>query len=521
MAAAGRRGECEAGRGRGAWKAAGAVPLAEACRPRTLDEVVGQEHLTAPGAPLRVMAESGVPYSFLLWGDPGTGKTSIVRILAETLGLEAVELSAVQCGTRQVRNVIEEARAGKRPGLLEAGGGRRVMLFLDEIHRFNKAQQDVLLPAVEEGTLILCGATTENPSFHLTPALRSRLRIFRLEPLGRKALQKIVERGRATLEERLGLQLELDEAALEELVRRCGGDARKLLTLLESAVLSMLPPPAYDPATSPPGEAKDEDAAARADRATEVAASKGAELLKLRLEGGHVAACAAAEGLHYDRSGDEHYSLISAFHKSLRGSDPQAALYWMFRMLESGEDPLYIVRRMVRFASEDVGLADPAALEQALAALEAVTFLGMPEADTAMAQAAVYLATCPKSDSIYKAVKKARACVKRSGSPRVPPHLVNAPTSLMKKTGYGAGYLYPHDYDEHYVPQRYLPEGLEEEHFYEPGRFGYEKDVARRMEYWRRLDARMRHAVAAQGRKTADERKAGGKSPEDMHEEED
>ncbi|MDH5234425.1 MAG: replication-associated recombination protein A [Gemmatimonadota bacterium] len=437
----------------GLFERPGAAPLAARLRPRVLEEVVGQERLLAPGQPLRVAIERGETGSILFWGPPGSGKTTLARLIARYVQGEFVPFSAVTDGVPRLREIVGDAE--KRRVL-----GTRTVLFVDEIHRFNRAQQDALLPHVESGLLTLIGATTENPSFELTGALLSRLRVFVLDPLDAGAIATLVDRALADAERGLGgsgITLADDARAL--LAEHADGDARRALTVLEAAVVLL--------------DSKAGEAASRALTREIVTAA-----LQTR-----VAA--------YDKSGEQHFNLISAYHKSLRGSDPQAALYWLARMIEGGEDPMYIARRTVRFATEDVGLADPRALQVALAARDAYHFLGSPEGELALAEAAVYLATAPKSNRVYAAWGAALEAARTSPAAAVPLAIRNAPTELMKELGYGAGYQYAHAVPEAYTPQEYLPDALRGAEYYVPGEFGFEKEVAKRLAWWRGLRERM------------------------------
>ena len=419
------------------------APLAERMRPRTLAEFVGQRHLIGEGHLLeRILTAPELP-SLILWGPPGTGKTTLARILAESRSAHLVMLSAVSAGVAQIREVVAEARER-----LE-GGGERTILFLDEIHRFNKAQQDALLPHVEAGTLILIGATTENPSFELNSALLSRTTVVTLEPLGEADLRALLDRALVDEERGLGKQkLEVPEPIRDAIAREADGDARRALGILENAAGLV---------------------------------GKSRRPIDEKV----IAEAIGRKSLRYDRSGDEHYGVISAFIKSMRGSDPDAAVYWMARMLEAGEDPLFVLRRMIIFAAEDIGVADPRALAMAVDAMQAVHFVGMPEGFLPMTAAVIYMATAPKSNTALTTYGKALEAVKEHGTLPVPPHIRNAPTPLMKELGMGRGYQYPHNFERHYVAADYLPEKLVGSKFYEPSDSGWEKTLAERLAAWR------------------------------------
>ncbi len=421
------------------------APLAARIRPRSLDEVAGQEHLLGAGKPLRVAIERGETGSVLFWGPPGTGKTTIARLIARHVDAEFVPFSAVTDGIPRLREIVGDAE--KRRTL-----GRRTVLFVDEIHRFNRGQQDALLPHVESGLLTLIGATTENPSFELNGALLSRLRIFVLEPLSTDALGALVDRALGDAERGLGSEAwTLAAEARALLVAESDGDARRALTVLEAAAVL-----------------------ARAAEEKELTHARVVEALQTRFA-------------HYDKTGEHHFNAISAYHKAMRGSDPQGALYWLARMLAGGEDPLYVARRTVRFATEDIGLADPRALEITIAARDAFHFLGSPEGELALAEAAVYCATAPKSNRIYVAWKAAQEAARNTPAAPVPLHIRNATTSLMKDLGYGAGYEYAHEAPEGFIPQDYLPAEVADRTFYEPSAFGFEKEIAKRLEWWQSL----------------------------------
>ena len=443
------------------------APLAERMRPATLDEVVGQEHLLGPGRILRQMVEGGGAHSLILWGPPGTGKTTLAHLLAGAANLEFVAFSAVLSGVKELRQIVDEARDR------QALHGRGTILFVDEIHRFNKAQQDAFLPHVEDGTIVLIGATTENPSFEVIAPLLSRTRVLVLEPLAPAQIARVLDRALDDRERGLGAAgLTLPADTREFLAARAHGDARVALGALEVAA--------------------------------SLARQRGEHALTLTL----VEEALQQKALLYDKGGDEHYNVVSAFIKSLRASDPDAAVYWLMRMLEAGEDPLFVARRMVIFAAEDVGNADPQALQVAVAAKDAFHFVGMPEGRIPLAQAATYLATAPKSNASYRAMLAATAAVKEHGALPVPLALRNAPTPLMKGLGYGGGYRYPHDYEGGVVDQQCLPDALADARFYEPSERGAESAIG----------ARMRETAAAKRRPTAARRRAlgdGGDTDED------
>ncbi len=437
------------------------APLAARVRPRSLDEFVGQEHILGPGKLLRRAIETDRITSLILWGPPGTGKTTLAQIIARATHAYFVGLSAVSAGVADLRKAIEEATRRRRQQ------NQRTILLIDEIHRFNKGQQDSVLHAVEQGVVTLVGATTENPSFEVNSALLSRCRVFTLRALKAEEIEELLRRAMADRERGLGnLQVELAPEPLKALISLSDGDARKALNGLELAVA----------ATQPDGQDH---------RPVTLAAVEDAMQRRALL---------------YDKAGEQHYDIVSAFIKSMRGSDPDAALYYMARMLEAGEDPLFVVRRMVILAAEDVGLADPQALQVAVAAQQAVHFVGMPEAWLIMSEAAIYLATAPKSHSAKNAIGNARAAVLEKGNLPVPLHLRNAPTGLMKSLGYGKGYDYPHDFapdDPRRFRQRYLPDGLEGG-YYEPSSHGFESEIQERI---RRIEElrRAAHPPAVDG----------------------
>jgi putative ATPase len=418
-----------------------AEPLASRMRPRTLDEFVGQLHLLGPGKPLRVLIEQGAPASLIFWGPPGSGKTTLAQLVARATRRTFVPFSAVSEGVPRIREIVSQAK-----GQLAAGGPGTV-LFVDEIHRLNKAQQDSLLPPAEDGTVSLIGATTENPSFEVIGALLSRTRVFVLEPLAAPDTLILLRRALDDPDRGVGdPELTADPEALAFIADEADGDARRALSVLEASVAHAGP-------------------------------------------GGRITVELAREAMQkrfarYDKSGEEHFNLLSAYHKSLRGSDPQGALYWMARMIEGGEDPMTLFRRAIAMAAEDIGLADPNALVMAVAARDAFHMLGPPEGYLPLAEMTIYLATAPKSNTAKVALGEALEAARNSPAAPVPLHIRNAPTPLMKQLGYGAGYRYAHDSPTGYTPQEYLPDELKEATFYVPGNTGYEKKVAERLAWW-------------------------------------
>jgi putative ATPase len=421
------------------------APLATRMRPAALHEFVGQEHLVGQGHVLRKAIEAGQVPSIILWGPPGSGKTTLAYVIANATQAHFSPVSAVSAGVADLRRIIEEAK--ERYKLYQ----KRTILFIDEIHRFNKAQQDTVLPFVEDGTITLIGATTENPSFKVISPLLSRCQVLTLNPLAQDELQVIIMRALKDELNGLGrLNAELGDDALLHLIITSNKDARIALNVLEIAAL----------ATPPDADGK-----------RHISLSTIEDAIQRRVS-------------RYYKAGEQHYDIISALHKSMRGSDPDASLYWLARMLEAGEDPLYIARRLVRFASEDIGMADPQALVIAIAAQQAVHFIGMPEGNLALAEAVVYLATAPKSNSLYQAYSQVQEEIKQGTDEPVPLHLRNPVTPLMEKMDYGKGYKYAHDYPGHFVRQQYLPDSLQGKRYYIPGSEGYEKQVARRLKAW-------------------------------------
>ena len=417
-------------------------PLADRMRPRTLDEYVGQEHLIGPGKPLRVQIERDDPGSLIFWGPPGTGKTTLAKIIANLTKADFIEFSAVLAGIKEIKQVMADAERAKQYGT-------RTIVFIDEIHRFNKAQQDAFLPHVEKGNIRLIGATTENPSFEINSALLSRCRVYVLQPLTEAEIVLLLRRALANAERGLGaMNLAASEEVLKTIASYSSGDARSAYNVLEVAA-GLAEKNAH-------GKREITDAIVR-------------DALQRRI-------------LLYDKTGEEHYNLISALHKSVRNSDPDAALYWLGRMLEAGEDPLYIARRVVRMAVEDIGLADPNALSLCMAARDAVDFIGMPEGNLALAQAVVYLSVAPKSNALYTAYAEVQGDVERTAAEAVPLHLRNAPTSLMKGLGYGRGYQYAHDLESKVADMQCLPDNLRDRVYYNPTNEGIEKRIRERLE---------------------------------------
>ncbi len=434
-------------------------PLAERMRPRTFDEFVGQQELLAPGKPLREAIERDLLQSIILWGPPGTGKTTLARIIADTTKARFVSFSAVLAGIKEIREVMTEAERMRR------ATGRRTIVFIDEIHRFNRAQQDAFLPRVEAGDIVLIGATTENPSFEVNAALLSRSKVFVLRGLTVDEVAGIVTRALRDTERGLGHEaVAVDEDALHAIAMYANGDARSALNLLELSV-------------------------AAAPEDTPGASGSGA---RRRVDKARVEQTIQRRALRYDKSGEEHFNIISALHKSMRNSDPDASVYWLARMVEAGEDPLYIARRLVRFASEDIGNADPQALTVAVAAKEAVHFIGMPEGNTALAQAAIYLATAPKSNAVYDAYNRAAEDAQHDVAAPVPLHLRNAPTKLMKDLNYGKDYQYAHSDADAVTGMSCLPEELADKKYYEPKDRGFEKEIKRRLDGWEEIKKKRR-----------------------------
>ena len=428
---------------------AGGTPLAERMRPATFDEFVGQEDILAPGRPLREAIERDLLQSIILWGPPGTGKTTLARLIAKVTRARFVSFSAVMAGIKEIKEVMAGAQHTRR------ATGRRTIVFVDVIHRFNKSQQDAFLPRVEAGDIVLIGATTENPSFEVNAALLSRSKVFVLRALKEDEIVRILERALKDPVRGLGQQpFELEAGVLQTIARYANGDARAALNLLELATAASPP--------TPSGQARQVDLAL-------------------------VQQAVQRRALLYDKTGEEHYNIISALHKSMRNSDPDASVYWLARMVEAGEDPLYIARRLIRFASEDIGNADPQALTVAVAAKDAVHFIGMPEGNTALAQAAIYLATAPKSNAVYTAYNEAAEDALRQIAEPVPLHIRNAPTPLMKQLDYGKGYRYAHNEAEGVADMDCLPPSLQGKKYYQPTDRGFEEEIRKRIAEWTRL----------------------------------
>ena len=440
-------------------------PLADRMRPRTLDEYAGQEHLIGPGKPLRVSIERDDTGSLIFWGPPGTGKTTLAKIIANMTKAEFIEFSAVLAGIKEIKQVMADAERARQYGT-------RTIVFIDEIHRFNKAQQDAFLPHVEKGNIRLIGATTENPSFEINSALLSRCRVYVLQPLTEDQIVHLLKRALEDSERGLGeMHVTASDEVLKTIASYTSGDARSAYNVLEVAAGLAKSPLLANAARSgaPPADPREiTDAIVR-------------DALQKRI-------------LLYDKTGEEHYNLISALHKSVRNSDPDAALYWLGRMLEAGEDPLYIARRVVRMAVEDVGLADPNALSLCMAARDAVDFIGMPEGNLALAQAVVYLSVAPKSNALYTAYGSVQADVEQTAAEAVPLHLRNAPTKLMKGLGYGHGYQYAHDLESKVADMQCLPDNLRDRVYYRPTNEGIEKRIRERMD-----QIKQQHARAAEG----------------------